>query len=83
MKLGISVPDQKGGTRIINTFEDALEIIKKADKLSLGVAKIIYLVGWQYNGHDDKYPAFFEVNKAMKRKGDKTAEESLMWLMRE
>jgi len=83
MKIGISVPDQKGGTRIINTFDDALEIIKTADKLSLGVPKIIYLVGTHYNGHDDKYPAFFEVNKALKRKGDKSAEESLMWLMRE
>ncbi len=83
MKIGISVPDQKGGTRIINTFEDALEIIKKVDKLSLGVAKIIYLVGWQYNGHDDKYPAFFEVNKALKRKEDQSAKESLMELMRE
>lgn len=83
MKIGISVPDQKGGTKIINTFEDALEIIKTADKLSLNVPKIIYLVGWQYNGHDDKYPAFFEVNKALKRPGDKDARESLLWLMRE
>lgn len=83
MKIGISVPDQNGGTKIINTFEDALEIIKTADKLSLGVPKIIYLVGWQYNGHDDKYPAFFEVNKAMKRPGDKDARESLLWLMKE
>ena len=41
MKIGISVPDQKGGTKIINTFENALEIIKTADKLSLGVPKII------------------------------------------
>ncbi len=83
MKIGISVPDQKGGTKIINTFEDALEIIKTADALSLGVPKIIYLVGWQYNGHDDKYPAFFEVNKALKRSGDKDARESLIWLMKE
>ncbi len=83
MKIGISVPDQKGGTKIINTFEDALEIIKKADDLSLGVPKIIYLVGWQYNGHDDKYPAFFEVNKAMKRPQDNSARESLIWLMNE
>ncbi len=83
MKIGISVPDQKGGTKIINTFEDALEIIKKTDNLSLGVPKIIYLVGWQYNGHDDKYPAFFEVNKALKRSQDNSARESLVWLMTE
>ena len=83
MKIGISVPDQKGDTKIINTFENALEIIRKADNLSLGVPKIIYLVGWQYNGHDDKYPAFFEVNKKLKRPQDKDARASLIWLMTE
>ncbi len=83
MKLVISVPDRNGGTRVFNNFDDALEIIKKADNLSLGVAKILYLVGWQYNGHDDKYPAFFEVNKALKRAHDKDARESLIWLMNE
>ncbi len=83
MKVVISVPDQKGGTKIFNTFDQALEIIKQADALSLGVPKIIYLVGWQYNGHDDKYPSMFEVNKALKRPGDKDARESLLWLMKE
>jgi hypothetical protein len=83
MKIGISYPDGKGGSVVLNTFEDALEIIKTSDKLSLGVSKIIYLVGWQYNGHDDKYPAFFEVNNALKRKEDASARESLRWLMRE
>ena len=83
MKLGISVPDGKGGTKLINNLDDALEIIKIADNLSLGVPKIVYLVGWQYNGHDDKYPAFFEVNKALKRESDKDARESLLWLMTE
>jgi len=82
MKLGMSVPDKKGGSKVINTFESALEIIKTADNLSLGVPKILYLVGWQYNGHDDKYPAFFEVNKAL-RSQDKDACESLLWLMKE
>jgi len=83
MKIVISVPDRKGGTKIFNTFDQALEIIKQADELSLGIPKIIYLVGWQYNGHDDKYPAFFEVNKALKRPGDKDVRESLLWLMKE
>lgn len=83
MKIGISVPDGKGGTNVINDLDDALQIIKITDRLSLGVPKIIYLVGWQYNGHDDKYPAFFEVNKALKRPQDSTARESLIWLMNE
>ena len=56
MKIGISVPDIKnGGTKILNTLDQALEIIKAADELSLGIPKVIYLVGTQYNGHDDKF----------------------------
>lgn len=63
------------------TIEHALEVIKKLDQLTLGIPKIIYLVGWQYNGHDSKYPAFFEGNEKLKRPQDKNALESLRWLM--
>ncbi len=83
MKIGLAVPDGKGSSKVINSFESALEIIKTVDHLTLGIPKIIYLVGWQYNGHDDKYPAFFEVNKALKRPQDTSARESLLWLMNE
>lgn len=83
MKLALSIPDGDGGSKVFCDFETALELIKKTDALTLQVPKIIYLVGWQYNGHDDKYPAFFQVNKALKRAGDTTAEESLSWLIRE
>lgn len=83
MKLGLSFPDGKGGSNVLCDFETALELIKQADQLTLQVPKIIYLVGWQYNGHDDKYPAMFEVNEKLKRVEDESAKESLMWLMRE
>lgn len=84
MKIDLSIPDlEHGGTKIINNLDQAFEIIKTADALSLGIPKIVYLVGWQYNGHDDKYPAMFEVNKALKRPGDKDARESLIRLMNE
>ncbi|KYP15267.1 endo-alpha-N-acetylgalactosaminidase family protein [Flavihumibacter sp. CACIAM 22H1] len=83
MKLFLAIPDGKGGSLVGQDFQGALEIIKETDQLTLGVPKIIYLVGWQYNGHDDKYPAFFDVNPALKRKTDATALESLKWLMKE
>lgn len=83
MKIDIGLPDNKGGCKLFNSFEQALEKIKIADALTLGAPKIIYLVGWQYNGHDDKYPAFFEVNEAAKREQDKTALDSLLWLIKE
>lgn len=83
MKLDIGIPDNKGGCKLFNTFGQALEKIKIVDALTLGVPKIVYLVGWQYLGHDSKYPAFFEVNEFAKRKDDKTALESLLWLIEE
>lgn len=84
MKLPMAFPskDKKTST-VINNFEDALDIIKKVDAVTGKVKKIYYLVGWQYLGHDDKYPDFFEVNKALKRKTDKTARDSFMWLYNE
>lgn len=63
------------------TCEQTLEVIKKIDNLTLGIPKIIYLVGWQYNGHDSKYPAWFEGNERLKRACDSDAMESIRWLM--
>ncbi|MBE6597812.1 MAG: hypothetical protein E7638_00030 [Ruminococcaceae bacterium] len=83
MKMFLAVPDKDGGSNVKINFERALDIIKKTDALTLGVPKIIYLVGWQYNGHDNRYPDLFEVNKALKRPDDATALDSLVWLMEE
>ncbi|MCY4780035.1 endo-alpha-N-acetylgalactosaminidase family protein [Sphingobacterium sp. UT-1RO-CII-1] len=83
MKMFLAKPDGKGGSDISLKFEDVLSVVKYTDNMTLQVPKIIYLVGWQYNGHDDRYPAFFGVNEGLKRKEDRTALESLRWLIRE
>jgi hypothetical protein len=84
MKLFLASQDTaNGGTRVNCTFEEALGVIRQTDALTLGVPKILYLVGWQYNGHDDKYPAFFEVNPALKHPSDPDARTSLLWLIKE
>lgn len=82
-KLMMAVPDRKGGSIVSCNCEKALDIIKQTDNITLGVKKIVYLVGWQYNGHDDKYPAFFEVNPHIKRKCDAAVKDSLLWLIEE
>lgn len=71
------------GSNVFLTFEDTLEIIKKLDNITLGVPKIVYLVGWQHNGHDSKYPDWSVVNHRLKRAQDPTALDSLKWLMAE
>lgn len=80
MKLLLADPDRKGGSTVHMTFEQALEAMKAIDAITQGIKKIYYLVGWQYNGHDDKYPDFFEVNQALKRPQDATALDSFLWL---
>lgn len=72
-----------GTTTVRMTCEQAVEIIRGMDNITLGMPKIVYLVGWQYNGHDSKYPAFFDGNYALKRPQDRTALESLRWVMAE
>jgi len=83
MKMYLATPDRRGGSDVNITFAQALDIIRKTDALTLGVPKIVYLVGWQYNGHDDRYPELFEVNEALKRPEDASALDSLVWLMEE
>lgn len=84
MKLPMAFPNSdKSGSVVVNNFEDALDIIKKVDAVTCGIKKIYYLVGWQYFGHDDKYPDFFEFNKALKRNSDNSAKDSFMWLYEE
>ena len=46
-KIALAVPDRKGGCEVRVTFEQALEMIRQSDNLSLGVPKIVYLVGWR------------------------------------
>lgn len=72
-----------GKSEVFLDFAAALEVIKRIDRLTLGIPKIIYLAGWQYNGHDSKYPAWFEVNPGLKRAQDPDALTSLKWLMQE
>ena len=68
--LGAYKMRDNGQSTVYMTCEQALEAIKGMDAFTPGLPKIVYLVGWQYNGHDSKYPAFFEGNPAIKRASD-------------
>ncbi|MDX1682114.1 MAG: endo-alpha-N-acetylgalactosaminidase family protein, partial [Phycisphaeraceae bacterium] len=65
------------------TFEDALEVIRGVYEATCGVPQVVLLTGWQFEGHDSKYPSWASVNKHLKRDEDETALESLRWLIRE
>ncbi len=78
-----SVNETLDGTDVVMNFEQALEKIILIDKMTKGMPKIVYLVGWQFYGHDSKYPAWNGVNEALKREQDATAYDSLLWIMNE
>ena len=83
MKIYLATKLPDGGCKVELDFEQALEVIKRLDNITLGVPKIIYLVGWQHDGHDSKYPDWSVVNPRLKREQDATALDSLKWLMAE
>jgi hypothetical protein len=63
--------------------DEVLQIIERIDNLTRGIPKIVYIVGWQYTGHDTGYPSFLKINPVLKRKEDSTALASLRWLMKQ
>jgi hypothetical protein len=83
-KLFLAHPNQDHtGTVVKLNFAQVLSVIQQIDAMTPGIPKIIYLVGWQYFGHDSKYPAWHEVNEELKRPEDKTALDSLLRLFEE
>lgn len=84
MKMFLAEPDFDNNTsKVLINFEQALEIIKAVDKITQGITKIIYLVGWQGLGHDDCWPEMDIVNESLKRDCDATGKDSLCWLYEE
>lgn len=87
MKIYMADPvlgvDANGNTCTVNTaarmtYTDIINNIAKLDALSRGMHKVIYLVGWQYNGHDDGYPAFYVFNSALAGNEGDSAKESFL-----
>jgi hypothetical protein len=83
IKLFLAQKLPPSGSRTYLTFEQTLDAIRRIDNLTRTIPKIVYLVGWQFDGHDSKYPSWSEVNHRLKRPQDSTAVDSLKWLMSE
>lgn len=45
------------------TFRSALDMIRKVYNLTDGVPQVVYMVGFQCEGHDTAYPFVFKVNQ--------------------
>lgn len=78
------IKDANGNMKeVFLTFEQTLDAIRKMYHMTCGIPQVLYLTGWQYEGHDSKYPSWAEVNRHLMRAEDDTPAESLRWLMRE
>lgn len=65
------------------TFEEALRYIRVIHDVTGGLKQVPYLVGWQFDGHDSKYPSWAEVNPRLKRPQDPDGRASFLWLAQE
>jgi hypothetical protein len=70
-------PDQ-----VYVTLDQALDIVRRVETVTGGLKQIVYLVGWQFDGHDSKYPAWSEANPRLRRPQDASARDSLAGFMR-
>ncbi len=84
IKIMLAFQDMVDRTKseVLLRFDEALQRIKEIDKLTLGIPKLVYLVGWNGLGHDDKFPNWDIFNENLCDKGQEPVEE-LRKLMQE
>lgn len=52
-------------TPAVTTFAEAGALIRQIHALTAGCPQVVYLVGWQHDGHDSKYPDWTVVNQRL------------------
>lgn len=50
---------------VFTTFAQVREMVEAIHRLTDGRRQVVYLVGWQYDGHDSGYPSFDKVNEKL------------------
>ena len=73
----------KTGDKISTTLDQCRDLIRRTWELSGGMHQIIYLDGWQYNGHDSHFPSWDKVGDQCRSSWSQDPLESLRMLMRE
>lgn len=65
------------------TMDEAMDIIRRVHDYSGAIRQIVYLCGWQFKGHDSKYPSWSEVGGHVSYGGEKTPLLSLRRFIRD
>lgn len=58
----------------LTTFGEALALIRQIHTATAGCPQIVYLVGWQHEGHDARYPDWSVVNPRLAMPGGDAAQ---------
>lgn len=72
---------QKGENHVRTTLDQAMDYIRAIHDYSGGMHQIVYLVGWQYDGHDSKFPSWGAVGEQCKSSFSKDPRTSLRKMM--
>lgn len=67
----------------VTTMDQCREIVRKVWEVSGGMHQIIYLVGWQHEGHDSMFPSWGVVGDQCRSSWSQDPLESLRMFMRE
>jgi len=46
---------------LVTNFDQAREMIRAISNVADGLPQLVYMAGWQFQGHDDKYPSVSQV----------------------
>lgn len=65
------------------TLDQAMDFIRATHDYSGGMHQIVYLVGWQHDGHDSKFPSWGKVGDQCRSSFSQDPRESLRAMMRE
>ena len=79
-KILIKYKDVK---HVRTTLDQAMDYIRAIHDYSGGMHQIVYLVGWQYDGHDSKFPSWGNVGEQCKSSFSQDPRTSLRMMMRE
>ena len=59
--------------QVFTTFPQMVEIVRAIHNVADGIPQLIYLAGWQYQGHDDRYPSVDQVSPPGRRQAPSAA----------
>lgn len=59
----IFLKGKRPGDPVLTTLDQVTNVVRVVGQLSGGMHQVVYLVGWQHEGHDSRYPSWDSVGR--------------------